>query len=150
MLFFFRGYRVEGGGDRGKEGRRARQHGHLLHGQGAAACPSVSLLSSSSRTRTRTRNTSLEARDDVHFTIGPYAEGEGFEASSPVRWHALAVRPGKPYSATIRLCETTARRTNEEQPRMRRLAHGRTGLHFRQGALVRSPHPRKVCFHRIA
>ena len=52
-----------------------------------SGCPSVLF---SSPTRTRTRNTSLEARDDVRFTIGLgtaakrwSAEGMGFEPTSP-------------------------------------------------------------------
>ena len=34
-------------------------------------------------------------------TIKVSAEGKGFEPSSPGGWHALAVRPGKPYPATF-------------------------------------------------
>ena len=66
--------------------------------------PEASHQTSDRPTGNRTRNFCLEDRDDVRFTIEPLhkAEGKGFEPSSPHWWHALAVRPGKPYPATFR------------------------------------------------
>lgn len=67
-----------------------------------------------SPTRTRTRNTSLEARDDYPFhhraghrrgaarRTAPALSGRhGIRTHIPIRGHALAVRPGKPYPATF-------------------------------------------------
>lgn len=56
----------------------------------------------SSPTRSRTWSETLGESCAVRYTIEPQAEGKGFEPSSPQGWHALAVRPGKPYPATFR------------------------------------------------
>ena len=58
----------------------------------------------SSPTRNRTRNFWLEARDDVRFTIEPLKTSgrRGSRTLITRRWHALAVRPGKPYPAAFR------------------------------------------------
>ena len=68
----------------------------------------------SSPTRIRTRNTSLEARDDFRFTIGPCQSGRHeIRTHTPVKAHALAVRSGQPYPATFRI-EWSHRESNPD------------------------------------
>lgn len=69
----------------------------------------------SSPTRNRTRNFWLEARDDVRFTIEPLQTSgrRGSRTLITRSWHALAVRPGKPYPAAFRkLSQWTRRESN--------------------------------------
>ena len=67
----------------------------------------VSAKIGSSPTRNRTRNFWLEARDDVRFTIEPFQTSgrRGSRTLITRRWHALAVRPGKPYPAAFRIVD---------------------------------------------
>ena len=93
----------------------SRQVGPAPPGSSRLPSPIGLPIQLSSPTRIRTWNLSFEARHDVRFTIEPFckqAEGKGFEPSSPLWWHALAVRPGKPYPATFRKIEWTERESN--------------------------------------
>ena len=93
-----------------KKGVRGESNSHLLvHSQPCSNRYTTDTIRfvASTPTRTRTRNTSLEARDDVRFTIGAQAEGKGVEPSSPRGRTALAPRPGQPYPATFRMLVTS-------------------------------------------
>ncbi len=89
-----------------------------------SVCPSVMCFSSS--TRNRTWNFSLEARDDVRFTIEPCCLRQLIEPterkareSNPHLYSrtALAVQPSKPYLATFhKLFEWSHRDSNEPLP----------------------------------
>ena len=87
--------------------RRLGSHQHdLLYKSSAFLCRATSagFVRISSPTRNRTRNFWLEARDDVRFTIEPFQTSgrRGSRTLITRRWHALAVRPGKPYPAAFR------------------------------------------------
>ena len=84
-----------------------------------SVCPSVVCFSSS--TRNRTWNFSLEARDDVRFTIEPCCLRQLIEPterkareSNPHLYSrtALAVQPSKPYLATFQVIEWSHRDSN--------------------------------------
>ena len=84
----------------------------------------VSRLSSS--TRNRTWDFSLEARDDIRFTIEPCSLRQLIEPterkareSNPHLYSrtALAVQPSKPYLATFQVSEWSHRDSNEPLPR---------------------------------
>ena len=89
-----------------------------------SVCPSILCLSSS--TRNRTWNFSLEARDDIRFTIEPCSLRQSIEPterkareSNPhlLTRTALAVQPSKPYLATFQVSEWSHRDSNEPLPR---------------------------------
>jgi hypothetical protein len=84
-----------------------------------SVCPSILCFSSS--TRNRTWNFSLEARDDVCFTIEPCCLRQLIEPterkareSNPHLYSrtALAVQPSKPYLATFQFVEWSHRDSN--------------------------------------
>ena len=84
-----------------------------------SVCPSIVCFSSS--TRNRTWNFSLEARDDVRFTIEPCSLRQLIEPterkareSNPHLYSrtALAVQPSKPYLATFQVIEWSHRGSN--------------------------------------
>lgn len=84
-----------------------------------SVCPSIVCFSSS--TRNRTWNFSLEARDDVRFTIEPCCLRQSIEPterkareSNPhlLTRTALAVQPSKPYLATFQVIEWSHRDSN--------------------------------------
>ena len=90
---------------------------YSLNGNHVVHC--VSRLSSS--TRNRTWNFSLEARDDVRFTIEPCSLRQLIEPterkareSNPHLYSrtALAVQPSKPYLATFQVIEWSHRDSN--------------------------------------
>ena len=90
---------------------------YSLNGNHIVHC--VSRLSSS--TRNRTWNFSLEARDDVRFTIEPCCLRQLIEPterkareSNPHLYSrtALAVQPSKPYLATFQVIEWSHRDSN--------------------------------------
>ena len=84
-----------------------------------SVCPSILCFSSS--TRNRTWNFSLEARDDIRFTIKPCCLQQLIEPterkareSNPHLYSrtALAVQPSKPYLATFQVIEWSHRDSN--------------------------------------
>jgi hypothetical protein len=84
-----------------------------------SVCASILCLSSS--TRNRTWNFSLEARDDIRFTIEPCCLRQLIEPterkareSNPHLYSrtALAVQPSKPYLATFQVIEWSHRDSN--------------------------------------
>ncbi len=85
-----------------------------------SVCPS-NILQTSSSTRNRTWNFSLEARDDIRFTIEPCCLRQLIEPterkareSNPHLYSrtALAVQPSKPYLATFQDIEWSHRDSN--------------------------------------